>query len=227
MDIIPQTIHLIGAGKVPPPKYIAFVEQMRALHPLWNIIIWDDATALSVVDEHFPDWKLYYRAYKIPVQRTDIFRVMVVYLHGGFYLDMDMYCLKNLQSLCKYDMVLGVEKILPEDECKRLQQIYPLRIANYMFGSRPYHSFWLDFLAAAKIKAGSAINHESDVLDTTGPGLLTKVYHEYMYRYNDILLLPNNERACVKSCGPASCHFGDYAVHLHMGSWRWETCNDN
>ena len=75
-------------------------------------------------------------------------------------------------------------------------------------------------------KVKITVKWESDVLETTGPGLLTDVYHENGSRYDDITLLPNQGEACWKSCGPASCHFGTYAVHLHMGSWRWETPGD-
>jgi len=221
--MIPKKIHLIGASKEPPPQYASFVQQMRALHPAWEMIIWDDATALTVVDKYFPEWKPYYCAYKIPVQRADIFRIMIVYLQGGFYLDMDMYCLKSLDDLCNNSMVIGVEKILSIKECWELKHEHPLRIANYMFGSRPRHDFWLKVLTTAKNSGKVNVRRESDVLDTTGPGLLTKVYHENINRYNDITLLRNNDKACPKTCGPASCHFGDYAVHWHMGSWRWES----
>jgi len=221
MNTIPKTIHLVSTSSIPLPKYTSYIDQMRALHPEWEIIIWDEATALAFVDEHFPEWKDHYRAYKIPVQRADIFRIMVVYLRGGFYLDMDMQCLKSLDDLCTHELVLGVEKTLSPGLCMWLHHRYPVRIANYMFGSRPNHGFWLDFLAAAKDAADVVISYESEVLDTTGPGLLTNVYHQTRLKYDDITVLPNDTRACLRSCGPASCHFGDYAAHLHMGSWRW------
>jgi len=222
MKSIPKTIHLIGAGKTPPPRYSGFIDRMRELHPAWEIVVWDDAAAAAIVDRHFPGWKQCYRAYSRPVQRADIFRAIVMYLYGGFYLDMDMFCLKRLDELCSQHIVLGIEKTLSQDECIMRRHRHRVRIANYMFGSRPGHLFWLDFLSAAKEKAQVVIREEADVLETTGPGLFTNVYHENEYRYKNILVLANKDKACLKSCGPASCHFGDYAVHLHLGSWRWE-----
>jgi len=223
MSTIPKIIHLISPGQQPPAQYDPFIAQMKALHPLWRFIIWDDSMASAVVAAHFPDWKYYYDRYSLPVQRADIFRAMVVYLYGGFYLDMDVHCLKSLDGLCERQLVLGVEKILSAEECARTGHKYPVRIANYMFGSRPRHAFWLSFLAAAEQVADAAICHESDILEVTGPGLLTNVYHANSLHYKDITLLSNPGRACLKSCGPSSCHFGNYAVHLHLGSWRWET----
>lgn len=220
--MIPHIIHLIGATQQPPQICVPYINRMRALHPLWQITIWDDVAALTLVRTHFPDWEYCYQNYQAPVQRTDILRVMLVYLYGGFYLDMDILCFKSLDDLCSHNLVLGVEKKLSPLESRKLHHIYPTRIANYMFGSKPRHPFWLDFLAEAGKRAKVAIKSESDVLETTGPGLLTNVYHESEARYDDITLLQNEKEACWKSCGPASCHFGTYAVHLHMGSWRWE-----
>jgi len=219
---IPKLIHLIGAEMTPPPKYILFVDTIRSLHPGWEIKIWDDAHALLVVQEHFPKLLDMYVSYPFTVQRTDIFRIMITFLNGGFYMDMDMFCFKSLNELCKYDLVLGVEKTLAQNECAGLDHKYGLRIANYMFGSTPGHGFWLDVLDEAGRRRDRTICVESDILETTGPGLLTDVFHSERDRYADIRLLQNNERPCPKSCGPASCHFGDFAVHMHFGSWRWQ-----
>jgi mannosyltransferase OCH1-like enzyme len=223
MEHIPKSIHLISVGNFPLSKYSHFVERIKTLHPSWSINIWDDASTLSLVQEHFPDWVEAYNSYRMPVQRADIFRIMIIYLRGGFYLDLDMFCLKKLDDLCGKEMVLGIEKILPADECARLNHQYPVRVGSYMFGSRPGHGLWLDFLDAAKSKSAGNIALEDDVLETTGPGLLTNVFHEAKYKYDNIVLLTNRDKACPKSCGQASCHFGDYAVHYHAGSWRWES----
>jgi inositol phosphorylceramide mannosyltransferase catalytic subunit len=227
MKSIPKIIHLIGAEKVPPAKYRLFVDRIRSLHPGWKIEIWDDVSALAIVHEYFPELTDMYLSYLFTVQRTDIFRILITYLYGGFYMDMDMLCFKSVDELCGYELVLGVEKILSQSECAGFDHKYNTRIANYMFASQPHHKFWLEVLHEAEKRQGKIINVESDILETTGPGLLTEVFHSVRDNYDNIKLLYNHERPCPKSCGPASCHFGDFAVHQHMGSWRWEnTGND-
>lgn len=226
MSAIPAIIHLISATSEPPARYAECLHEMRKHHPHWRIRIWDDVAAVRLVEEFFPDWLPHYLGYEKNVQRTDILRVMLVYLYGGFYLDMDIFCLRPLDDLLNEELVLGVEKILPQQECEQLGHRYPLRIANYMFGSRPLHAFWPDFLAAALDRAGEAITCESDVLETTGPGLLTDVYHKHAEKYQELKLLHNASHPCPVACGPASCHFGDYARHLHFGAWRWQTVGD-
>lgn len=219
---IPQIIHLICADREPPSKYSFFIDKIRSLHPSWKINIWDDDLALRVVHESFRELEEMYISYPMPIQRADIFRVMITYLLGGFYMDMDMLCFKKLDELCKYEMVLGVEKTLSRNECLLLNHKHEVRIANYMFGSVPRHNFWLEFLDAAKARSNNMIQSESDILETTGPGLLTVIFHELRNKYENITLLPNDNNPCLKSCGTASCHFGDFAAHLHVGSWRWK-----
>jgi len=220
--IIPRTIHLISPERSASRAYRANIERIQQLHPSWQVKIWDDAAAFAIVEAHFPEWKQYFTTRQLAVQKTDIFRVMVTYLHGGFYLDMEMQCLKSLDDLCGHEMVLGVEKTLTKEECLAFDHTYPVRIASYMFGSRAQHPFWLDFLQTAMITTQAPLIQEPDVLECTGPALLTDTYHEKGHNYQDIVLLTNHEKSCPGSCGPASCHFGDYAVHLHIGSWRWE-----
>lgn len=220
--IIPRTIHLISPERTPSRAYSANIGRMQQLHPAWQIHIWDDAAALAIVEDYFPEWKQYFTTRRLTVQKTDIFRVMVTYLYGGFYLDMEMQCLKNLDDLCVHEMVLGVEKTLTREECIAFDHTYPVRIASYMFGSRALHPFWLDLLQAAMLTTHAPLVPEPDVLDCTGPVLLTTTYHETKHIYPDIVLLANEEKPCPGSCGPASCHFGEYAAHLHIGSWRWE-----
>lgn len=219
---IPRIIHYVYAGSLEPPQYSVYVEKVRQLHPNWKITIWDDVVALSLVNEYFSEFRAMYTSYKRPVQRADVFRVMVMYLSGGFYMDLDMLCYKSLDELCGQGLVLGVEKTLTQQLCTQLGHRHRQRIANYMFGSSPRHPFWLEILKGMKERSQKPVDSESDVLESTGPGLVTDVYHAVRHLYPDILVLPNDEKPCLKECGPASCHFGDYAAHLHFGSWRWE-----
>ena len=220
---IPKIIHLVCAGKKPPAQFSFLLNRIRLLHQGWEIQVWDDGAALSLINEYFPELSAMYCSYTRPVQRADIFRVVITWLLGGFYMDTDMLFFKSLDPLCSNELVLGIEKIMSPDECTRCNHIHRLRIANYIFGSLPRHPFWLNFLQVAKTKAHTIVRTESDVLESTGPGLLTNVYHDTKDRYA-ITLVGNDKHACMKSCGPASCNFGDFAAHLHMGSWRWENC---
>jgi len=53
---------------------------------------------------------------------------------------------------------------------------------------------------------------------------LTAVYHQKKTYYREIVVLRNVDRHCLRKGhhNRIGCHFGNYAAHLHQGTWRWE-----
>ena len=225
---IPAKIHLLCKNKSIPEKYKPFYDHLVELHPEWEINIYDDDDELNLVKNHFPELLTLYQDYEFHIQRLDIFRLIIVFLEGGFYLDMDVYCLKNLSELRCHMLVLGDERTYTDRECRKYNLNPSKRqIANYMFGSIPKHPFWLEVLLESVVRFKHKIEEEGDVLYTTGPWLLSDVYYKLINKYDDIKLIENKFRLCLKHCNEISCRFGDYAVHWHMGSWRWNKNNPN
>ena len=218
---IPQNIHLLYRSKIIPDHYQQYFSKIKELHPSWNIRVYDDKDALSIVKRKFPQFLDIYTNYTLNIQRIDLFRILIVFLYGGFYLDLDMNCKKKLDELCTFNLVLGEERTFTPNELLESDHFHCLRIANYMFGSKPGHPFWIDFLNAAVKKSVILVCTENDVLETTGPGLLTNVYHQYKKKYTDIVVLKNG-KICESLCNKVSCHFGGFAAHMHLGSWRWQ-----
>ncbi|HEY7535177.1 MAG TPA: glycosyltransferase, partial [Thermodesulfobacteriota bacterium] len=101
-----------------------------------------------------------------------------------------------------------------------------LRVANYVFGSEPGHPFFLYILQKMAEESQQKIKTEDDVIESSGPGLVTNVYFDHKDKFRDIVLLPNKDRICLH-CRNISCHFGNYARHHHVGLWRWRNVEDN
>lgn len=221
---MPRIIHLLCREKNIPEVYAPYFERICSLHPGWEIRQYDDEDALQFVNEHFPDLLDTYCSFPRNIQRMDVFRMLVVYREGGFYLDMDMHCLKPLDDLLRYELVLAEEKTLRGADLELPHHRYAVRIANYMFGAAAGHPFLVDFVQEALLHADRTVSDENDILESTGPGLLTNFYHNRKHQYTGIFLLENSEGWCPRKCSrQPSCHFGDYAVHHHLGTWRWET----
>lgn len=221
--MIPKIIHLTCKDKKLPSLFKRNRKRLIDLHPLWSIRIYDDQDAEKIIATHFPSILKIYKSYPHGIQRADIFRIVAIYVFGGFYMDMDVRCLKNLDTLCNNSLVLGEEKTVTESNRLKLNMEYSLRIANFMFGSIPGHPFWLDLIETAIERSRNTTLSESDIMVSTGPGLISDVYHLKKHLYHDINLIKNEDRNCLKNCSDVpSCHFGDYASHLHVGTWRWE-----
>lgn len=225
---IPKVIHFIQftfKNYDAPDEYKMCIDKIKKLHPDWEINIYNDADAKKIVEDFFPEMLNIYNAYPCDIQRVDIFRILIIYLKGGFYLDLDVYLLKELDELRHLNLVLGEERTITPEENKKLNLKSNLQIANYMFGSIPKHPFWLEVLLESINRSQHEINEENDILYTTGPWLLTKVYQDVKHKYNDIELIRNKFRICLVHCQSISCRFGDFAAHLHKGSWRWQSEN--
>jgi inositol phosphorylceramide mannosyltransferase catalytic subunit len=218
---IPEIIHQTAATTYPPAWCEPLRQQILHRHPGWEHRYYDNEARREVVSREFPYVLSLYDSYPADIQRADLFRVIAVYVSGGFYIDLDIACHASLEPLCEYRCVLGEEKTLSPEEAIHLGHRHRLRVANYMFGSEPGHPFWLEVLQEMLCQAERKIVSENDILESTGPGLWTNVYHRVKDHHPDILLLRNEHLACNR-CGAISCQFGAFASHLHVGSWRWE-----
>ena len=144
-----------------------------------------------------------YDTYKTNIQRADLFRVIAVYVRGGFYADMDIVCHKPLDALCPFDMVFAEEKTLTEDDRRCCGNRDALRISNYMFGCSPRQPFLAEVLKRMLKEADRPIVTENDIIEATGPGLLSTAYHDCK-DVCSIHVLENKSIFCEK-CKIISC----------------------
>lgn len=90
---IGKNIHLVFLrhGEVIPAFFIECENQIRALHPLWNVIQWDEKNGLQFLNDNLPEYVSAYSSIVHNVQKADFLRLALVYVMGGFYMDMDIY----------------------------------------------------------------------------------------------------------------------------------------
>ncbi|MCA9810363.1 MAG: glycosyltransferase [Candidatus Dadabacteria bacterium] len=218
---IPKIIHQTCISPVGlSPELAPFVEKVAALHPEWEHRLYGDDESRAAVERIFPALLPLYDA-SAPIQKADIFRVVAVYGDGGFYLDTDVELRLPLDDLCEFRAVFGEETTLSPEDAARRGLESPLRIGNYAFGGEPGHPFLLRILEGMAGEAERAIAAEDDILESTGPGLVTAVYIKHRAALKDVVILRNYDRMCPM-CRTVSCSFGNYAGHAHVGAWRWE-----
>lgn len=221
--MIPKNIHLvyINEHKEIPEIFKKTYDRIKSFHPSWNITLYDDNDARQILTEHLPYLLPTYNKLNHKIQQADFIRLVLVYLYGGFYMDLDMYCLKPLDDLAKYKVVLGEEKMMSIEDRNRLGLKHELRVANYMFGGQPKQDYYLKLIEKFVQQADEPIYNQEDILEITGPGMFTNFYHDNKDKYPEVLLLRNFHLKCMQPYhNEIACHFGDYAAHLHMGTWR-------
>ena len=102
-ESIPRVIHYVFGlkGDSLPEKWKRWMQETMALNPDFACRMWDAADCDQLVKEYDPDF--YETWQSIPdelfVVKADYIRVLIVLIHGGFYLDCDILPLAPLDPL--------------------------------------------------------------------------------------------------------------------------------
>ena len=224
--MIPRRIIQTGPTRALSPLAKAAATNLKLLHPDWEYRYFDDAEIRLFLRAEFPQHETIFDQFPRNIQRIDFFRYLAVYRLGGFYFDLDVFLSRSLDDLCLKQAVFTFEE-LSLNRHLREQHELDWEIGNYAFGAAPGDPFmaaaiencvkaqqdpaWLTPMMRG-IPAPFAA--EFRVLNSTGPGLLTRTLAENP-SLNVTVLFPEDVR------DPDSWHlFGDYGVHLMEGSWR-------
>ena len=225
---IPARIIQTGKSRDLPPLGKAAVTNLKLLHPDWDYVFFDDEDVLRFVRTEFPQYRAIFDAFPYPIQRFDFFRYLAVLRLGGFYFDLDVFLSERLSELLDHQCVFPFEE-LTLNRFLRYQYSMDWEIGNYAFGAAQGDSFLQaviencvrtqkDAAWVEPMMAGIPRIFRSDfyVLNTTGPGLLSRTFAENPRIANSVtILFPKDVR------DTASWHkFGSYGVHLMNGSWR-------
>lgn len=98
--MIPKCIHQIwfqGAERV-PPQYKENVMLLKSMNPGWKHIVWDETSLRKECAKLGKDVLASFDSCEVMHQKIDLGRYVVVYLHGGISIDMDVKALRPLDS---------------------------------------------------------------------------------------------------------------------------------
>lgn len=225
--MIPKLIIQTGPPKLPLLLQAAVIN-VRLLHPDFEHRFYDDAMIDTFLAEYFPGYRAEYQSFPFRIQRYDFFRYLAVYQFGGFYLDTDMFLVRNLTPLLTSPCVFPFEELVVRQYFWKYFQM-DWQIGNYAFGAEPGHPFLaavIENCLRAKrtpawvrpMMAGvpRLLRNDVYVLNTTGPGMLSRTLAENP-QFGDSISVLFPDDVCNRSCWR---QFGEYGVHHMAGSWR-------
>ncbi|CAF4537221.1 unnamed protein product [Rotaria sp. Silwood2] len=115
-----------------PFKWQQAMNSCRTFHSDYKYYFWTDKEGRRLVEKEFPCILSTYDSYPYDIQRADVIRLVVLYVYGGIYLDLDIICLKSLDQLLNYEFILPQTK--------------PVGLSNDFIASKPRHPFLLQVL---------------------------------------------------------------------------------
>ena len=226
MSNIPLVLHQTYKDRRLPHHLKAYQESWRHHNPHWQYKFWSDQDIDDFVAKEFPEFLPIFDAYTHKIMRIDAFRYLLLYHQGGIYADMDFECLRPMDELLKgRDIFLISEPQQHTEGEKARKRNLDIIVSNALFACRPRHPFLgrlINYLRQYRPQS-----HKSDLLDATGPFILTALHHSYKPR---IRLAPESYFNAIYHDGVGSSlrnytaepkRTKQYGQHHWEGSW-WQ-----
>lgn len=132
---IPKLIWQTAKSK-PHPNSHDLIKSFIDLNPDYEWLFMDDSRCEQFIRDHFnQEFYDMYKSLPFGVMRADVWRVAVVYVYGGVYVDTDCRCIKPINEWLK-----------PEDSLIVGEEMDNGDLFNCMFASIPKHPALLSVL---------------------------------------------------------------------------------
>jgi len=141
-SLIPKKIHQIFwsfTGKelkdIPKFKEHTLKTEQFAKKYGYEYKLWDLKECEELIVEYFPKYIDLWNEFRYPIQRCDFIRYLILFIHGGWYIDCDVYPLQDLTPLENNNQCFTTWHI----DHKRLPY-------NAVFGSTDRNPLFLDII---------------------------------------------------------------------------------
>tara|TARA_B100000902_G_C27124639_1_gene820432 strand:+ start:194 stop:874 length:681 start_codon:yes stop_codon:yes gene_type:complete len=176
--MIPKIIHQVYVKQKPdsvfPKEYERCQKTVFEHHPDFEYKLYDENDMLDVIKTHCPEYLDEYNRLPRMIMKIDMFRIMLMYVFGGIWVDFDYFFFKPY-DLFDYKIVIPCNK---EDDDGN-----PISIANAILASEPRQLFWKKILDTLFTHDRTKrFQSEWDVIRETGPQFLSKMWKEYEHK---------------------------------------------
>lgn len=163
MTNIPRLVHQTAPRDVQQwhPLWARCRESWIASHAGFDYRMWHDEDIDAFIRERFPEVQSLLRDRQPPqIVTLDIFRYMLLYVHGGIYADMDIYCYRQFHGELAGDVFL-VEGSENTDEL----------VQNSLMAAAPGQAFFAACIDEAARRLASSTVTELTTPDPAVPDL--------------------------------------------------------
>ena len=99
-SVIPCDIYQTWHTKLLPPKMQSRVDTLKSQNPRFRHFLFDDSDCRIFIQTHFHSDVLYAYDHLIPgAYKADLWRLCVLYIHGGIYLDIKLICINGFKLI--------------------------------------------------------------------------------------------------------------------------------
>lgn len=142
-------------------------------------MLWTDAGSREFIAKYYPWFLDNFDDYTYPIQRADAIRYFVLHHYGGVYLDLDVGCLRPLDPLLVYPVILP--------------KTIPVGVSNDLMFAEKGHPFLAQTIHNLVTFDHSWILNYPTVMFSTGPMFLSAQYGLYTASHPPTPKLPGGE----------------------------------
>ena len=128
-------------------------------------MLWTDASSREFIAEHYSWFLDTFDAYPYPIQRADAIRYFVLHHYGGVYIDLDIGCLRPLDPLLVFPVILP--------------KTIPVGVSNDLMFAEKGHPFMAQTIHNLVTFDHNWILNYPTVMFSTGPMFLSAQYGIY------------------------------------------------
>ncbi|WAR63846.1 hypothetical protein PtB15_16B5 [Puccinia triticina] len=212
---VPKIIHQTWKTDQIPDRWIPVRESCVSAHESWEYMLWTDKSGRELIEREYLWFLPIYDGYRYPIQRADAVRYFILHHYGGVYMDLDIGCIRPMDSLLRFDLILP--------------QTVPVGISNDLMFSAKGHPF-MDFIIhrLGQFDHDYRLNYAT-VMFSTGPMALSALLNLFrrspsfgltpgMPAFGPVRILP--PKLYGKNLAAPQPSPGPYFTHYYGSSWH-------
>ncbi|XP_045172723.2 uncharacterized protein LOC123534484 isoform X1 [Mercenaria mercenaria] len=170
-------------------------------HSGYTHYLWNETEVIKFIRTEYPHIEPLYSSYDYWVRRVNVARYLILYHYGGWYVDLDMTCVKSVSNIA--------EEVLRLNKSVVQHYTWPVGTSNDFFGVTPKHQFLKSVLDHLPNSNRWFIFPYPNTVLTTGTTYMWGRYLNYPYGEEFFILNPDE----IKT----------YFRHHHDSAWHgWD-----
>ncbi|KAK7061831.1 glycosyltransferase family 32 protein [Favolaschia claudopus] len=206
VERIPRILHQTWKTGTLPEKWKGISQECRDMMPDYEYMLWTDESSREFIARHYPWFLNTFDDYSYAILRADAIRYFVLYHYGGIYLDLDIGCLRPLDPLLVYPVILP--------------KTIPVGVSNDLMFAQKHHPFLAQTIHNLATFDHSWILNYPTVMFSTGPMFLSIQHGIYSSQHvpgGNVRILPKTLYG--KNAEPAEAPHS-FFTHHYGSSWH-------
>jgi hypothetical protein len=242
---LPRLVHFTVKDKDKlKPHQVVTMASWAFFNPGHSLMLFDDDDVREFMTSYYPELLPTFDSLGSPVERTDMWRYLVLCRMGGVYADSDVVAARPVADWVQdAGLLVGIENVFTTpEEAKRRDYTRQVQMVQWAIASRKGHPVVCrmgQYIAdhVREEAAGEFVDPDRDhaILERTGPGIWSSSVHDYIKEFGsgvrvedlvaggkigDVRVLPQPVFGCASATWNPTEDVLPYVYHMFKGSWK-------